>query len=406
MSEPGLLSPEVRSDPYPYYAYLRSDGGIHKEEPFGLWVVSRYEDVVHVLKNPQIFSSAAMGALSSGAVSAAGRSVSSGAERTLSEAKSLIATDPPDHERMRHIVNRGFTPRRVAELESRVREIAEEMVDQILPSGSMELVHDVSVPVPVRVIAEMLGVPAERYREFRRWSDAMVSSISSTQTEVDKESLAEARRELVEFLTEVAEERRKNLKDDLFSTLVRAEQEEGVLSHAEVVSFGLLLLVAGNETTTNLIGNAMVALLDNPDQLERVQKDPKLISKVVEETVRFNTPVQALLRQPTEDVILAGQKISAGERMFVLFASANRDEQQFPEPDRFDIDRDTRGHVGFGFGIHFCLGASLARLEARVTLETILSRCRNLRRDECEPIEWVDSFLLRGPRKLMLRFDT
>ena len=406
MSELGLLSPEVRSDPYPYYTHLRNNARIHKEEPFGLWVVSRYEDVLHVLKNPQVFSSAAMGALSSGAVSMAGRSEGSVSERALREAKSLIATDPPDHERLRQIVNRGFTPRRIAGLEPRVREIATEVVGQVLASGSMNLVHDVSIPVPVRVIAEMLGVPAERYRDFRRWSDALVTSISTTQTEVDKKALAQARTELVEFLTEAAEARRRASKDDLLSILVRAEQQEGALSQTEVVSFGLLLLVAGNETTTNVISNAMVALLDNPDQLARVQKDPSLIPRVVEETVRFNAPVQGLLRQPVEDVELGGRKIPAGERMLVLFASANRDERQFPEPDRFDIDRDTRGHVGFGYGIHFCLGASLARLEARVTLEAILSHCRNLRRDESGPVEWLDSFLLRGPRRLPLLFDT
>ena len=406
MNELTLLSPSVRADPYPYYANLRREAPVQRLDPFGLWAISRYDEVLHVVKHPEIFSSSAMRTLAMGGISMAAGSGQMLEAAELAQSDTLIAADPPRHTRLRNLVNRAFTPRRIAALEPRMREIAAEALDPCIERGDLELVRDLSTPLPVRVIAELLGVPASRFRDFKRWSDALVTSISTTSADVDVSQLMEARRELVAFLVEQVAEAQRSPRDNLLGALVRAQADEGVLTEAEAVSFGLLLLVAGNETTTNLIGNALLALLEHPDQLGRVQSDPSLIPNLIEEALRYDSPVQGLLRRTSRDVETAGTKIPEGEPIMILFASANRDERQFAEPDRFDITRDTRGHLAFGFGIHFCLGASLARLEARVALEAILSRCRDLHRLDSGPVRWIDSLLLRGPRELHLGFTS
>jgi cytochrome P450 len=253
------------------------------------------------------------------------------------------------------------------------------------------------------VIAEMLGVPAERFEDFKRWSDSIVRAISGVASREDPEEAVETREEFLEYIAEVVAERRQSPRDDLISTLVQAGEGEGTLTEGEAIAFTMLLLVAGNETTTNLIGNAVLALLAHPQELARVRANPGLVPALVEETLRYDSPVQGLFRQTTEDVELAGTSLPKGALLMLLFASANRDERQFPDPERFDVTRNPRGHLAFGFGIHFCLGAALARLEARIALESLLARCDEISRPE-EAVEWIDSLLLRGPRSLPLRF--
>jgi cytochrome P450 len=317
--------------------------------------------------------------------------------------RNLIVTDPPDHDAMRRIVNRGFTPRRVAAFEARVREIVAGAVARLRDASEFDLIRDLAIPVPVIVIAEMLGVGDERLEDFKRWSDGIISGVTgSGRSKGPIES--GFGRALVEFarcITEVVEARRGRPQDDLISVLIEGADGEAALTPAEVVMFGVLLLIAGNETTTNLIGNAVNALLLHPEQLERVRRDRRLVAGWVEETLRWDSPIQFVARRSTRDQEIAGHAIPRDAMVVALIGSANRDDRMFPRGDDFDVSRDATGHLAFGFGVHFCLGASLARLEARLALEGILDQLPGLCRRDRE-LEYVDSFLVRGPRSLAL----
>jgi cytochrome P450 len=415
------FSLETRPNPYPYYAELRKRAPVHRLEGPGFYMVSRYRDVLSVLKQPEVFSSRAMQRMMMSGMGAgiqnlnAGEGLDPKALELLSSLSqslgfdpvemmttpSVIASDPPAHERLRGIVNRGFTPRRIAALEARVRRIAGDALDRMLEKDEFDLVADFTIPLPVTVIAELLGVESERFADFKRWSDTLISGSTGSASGTQPALLLATFKEFNAYFMEQIERRRRDPKDDLISTLIAAEEGQAALTPIETLMFTVLLLVAGNETTTNLMGNTMLALLDEPEQLARVQSDRSRVPALVEEGLRFDGPVQMLFREAAQDVELAGTPIPKGSVVVPIFASANRDEAQFPEPDHFDVDRDTRGHLAFGFGVHFCLGASLARLEARVGFEELFGRVSQLRRLDPE-VEYVDSFLLRGPRRLRL----
>jgi cytochrome P450 len=303
---------------------------------------------------------------------------------------------------MRAIVNRGFTPRRIAAWEARATAIAAECVEELRRGGPFDLVAGLAIPLPVGIIAEMLGVEPSRRADFKRWSDTVIDmSTGPGRTERFSPRIVDAVVELAVYLRAVAEDRKRRPADDLVSVIAAQQDGETALSIREVIQFAMLLLVAGNETTTNLIGNAVTALLDHPDQLARVVADPALVPAAIEETLRWDAPVQIVFRNATQDVEIAGTRIPKGAYVAPLLGSANRDERRFPDPDRFDVTRDPQGHVAFGFGKHFCLGASLARMEARVALEALLPELPRLERERPRPL--VDSFLVRGPRRLELR---
>jgi cytochrome P450 len=410
---------EHRADPYPAYAELRRQAPVHRIEGSGIYAVSRYADVLHVLRHPELFSSSAMTAVLGGAVAGrapiAGMGVRGAEAQRFSELaqqlptspiealamRSLIGSDPPVHGPLRSLVNRGFTPRRIAALEPRIREIARTALDAAAGEPEPDLVARFFVPLPVTVISEMLGVEPERAAQFKHWSDVLISGMTGTAAG-GPEQLIRVFGELTAYVTAVAEARRAQPREDLISTLVSAEEGETALAPFEIVMFIVLLLVAGNETTTNLLGNAVLALIEHPEQLAAVRRDPGLIPGLVEEAVRYDSPAQFVFRRATQDIELAGTKIPAGANVMPIIGSANRDEAQFPDGERFDITRDTSGHLGFGFGIHFCLGASLARLEARVALEELLARYAGFERAGAR-VDYIDSFLLRGPRRLPLR---
>jgi len=398
------LAPESRANPYPGYALLRKEAPVHEMQPFGVFALSRYQDVFHVLKHPEIYSSHGMRAMMRGETGMMGGVGGRGRSSVLFESDNLIASDPPVHDRLRAVVNRGFTPRRVAALEPRVREIADECLSSVVSTGRMDLVADLSIPLPVRVIAELLGVPSERLHDFKRWSDAIITSSTGVAGAADPEKSLSAREEFLDFFAEAIALRRKRPTDDLISTLIRAEQGEGTLSEGEVLAFTVLLLVAGNETTTNLLGNALLALTEHPEELEKVTDTPALIPSLVEEALRYDSPVQGIFRQTLSDTELSGVPIPKGKMVMVLLGSANRDEEWLPDASCFDVTRNPKGHLGFGFGLHFCLGASLARLEARVALEELFRRCTKIERTTSQ-VEWIDSLILRGPKALELRFD-
>jgi len=396
------LDPVVRANPYPYYAALREESPVHQMMPGApLFAVSRHPDVQHILHHPEEFSSTAFQTLFQGGLRLSPNSGALAGHRLLAS-PMMISVDPPRHQRLRGLVNKGFTPRRIAALEPRLRELAEGFFEEVREGGTMDLVRDLSVPFPVTVIAELLGVEPELRHQFKHWSDATVIGLSGISQDFSKEEVQKSADEMADYFERVAAERRANPKDDLISVLVTADDGDA-LSAGEVLSFVFLLLVAGNETTTNLIGNAMHALLRHPDQLDEVEKNPELIPQMLEEALRYDSPIQSLPRQATADVELPSGPVEKDTFLMTLFASANRDSSHFPNADQFDIHRKPQGHLAFGHGIHFCLGASLARLEARVAFETLFAKARDFQLDG--EIAMLDSLALRGPKSVPLAFE-
>ena len=402
-SEFNLLSPEVRADPYPYYAALRRDSPVHPLiEGMPFYAITRHQDVLHVVHHPEQFSSTALQMALQGGGIAIGPNSGALAGHRLLESPMMIANDPPDHGRLRRLVNRGFTPRRIADLEPRIRELARAFVAEAAKGDEMDLVRELSVPLPVTVIAEMLGVEPEQRDQFKEWSDAFVVGLSGGAGQYSRDDVQRAADEMADYIERVAEGRRARPAEDLISVLVAAEEGEA-LSTGDVLSFVALLLIAGNETTTNLIGNGMKALLAHPDQLERVQADASLIPQMVEEVLRYDSPIQGLPRTAATDAELPSGSVPKDAMLLVFFGSANRDDDEFPAAGSFDIGRRAPTHVAFGHGIHFCLGAALARLEARVAFETLFEMCRDFELTTDE-VPMVDSLVLRGPKQLPVRF--
>jgi cytochrome P450 len=408
------LSERFHADPYPVYRELRDREPVHWAPEAGVFCLSRYDDVYRVLRQADAFSSRAMlTVLMNPAVQQLPlRRRLLGLLRfllrtrvnplALPRAGNLITLDPPRHDLLRAVVNRGFTPRRIAHWEPRIRELARELAARPRAGEPFDVVEDLAVPLPTTIIAEMLGVDPERHADFKRWSDAIISgSTGSLRHDPRPERLLESVGELYAYLGGLVRRRRRAPGDDLVSLIAAEQDGEAGLSNAEVFQFVLLLLVAGNETTTNLIGSAVRLLLEHPAVLERVRVEPELVPAVVEEALRHESPIQLVFRTVTREVEIRGVRIPQGAVVAPLLGSANRDERRFPDPDRFDPRRDPRGHLAFGFGVHFCLGASLARLEARAALEAILPELPR-RALAPGPPPLVDSFLVRGPRRLEL----
>ncbi len=411
------FDPSTRENPYAYYSVLREKHPAYYAEGSNVWCVSRYDDVMHVLKTPEAFSSDAMQTMMMGIRPGADLASDPTSLQNvmilasllpfsldqLLATRSLIASDPPMHRLMRNIVNRGFTPRRIAALEPRARQIVSDCMRSFYEGRSFDLVADLAIPLPVILIAELLGVEPERRSDFKEWSDKLVAGATGSGRGGNpiESGFGPAIAAFSEYFLEIAARRRREPEDDLISALVRDDGEDS-LDELGAVFFALLLLVAGNETTTNLIGNAVRALLAHPEQLARVAADPKaMVPRLVEEILRWDGPVQFVFRRAVEDTTIAGARIAAGQTVVPLLGSANRDSAVFPNADSFDVNRDPAPNVAFGFGIHFCLGAALARLEARVALEALIPELSTVRTSDA-PIEFVDSYLVRGPRELRL----
>ena len=389
MVELNPMAPEFQANPYPTYEELRRDAPVLHSEAWDFYAVSRYDDVVQVLKSPKLFSSSAISMNISG-----------------KPTRTIINTDPPLHANLRNMVNRAFTPRMVADMEPRIREITAGLLDRVAAAGQLDLVNDLAIPLPVTVIAEILGVESERHADFKRWSNAVVGAEAAT-TDEEREEIGRDVAEFCDYFARVIEDRSAEPRDDLISALVTAARDDAdvQLTPDDLLGFTGLLLIAGNETTTNLIGNAVMALLRHPEQMEQVLANRALLPNFVEEALRWDSPVQFMFRTATADTEIAGTKIPAGATVIPIYASGNRDDSKFPDAARFDITRNTQGHLAFGLGIHFCLGAPLARLEARVALEQLLLRMPALRRIDEAPLERVRSIFLRGIRSLPLEFD-
>jgi len=382
--------PEVRANLYAHYAYLREHAPVYWVESLQAWAVSRYADVVYVLKNPQLFSSSAF------------FDQLLGEFNPVPEIPSMITSDPPAHTRLRKLANKGFMPSMIRNLAPRVGTIAMELIEGIRGKREFDFTHDFSAVFPVLVIAEMLGVEPERRADFKRWADDIISAANrATATEEVRQHIRQSVNEIRVYFAETIAHRRQAPGDDIISAFVRAEEEHHALTATEVLSLSILLLLGGSETTTNLLGNTMVTLLRQPDDLAKVQRDQSLIPQLVEESLRYHSPVQTLFRQTTQAVEIAGTTIPANATIMPLLASANRDARKFPEPERFDLTRNTDGHVALGHGVHFCLGAPLARLEAKVALEALLHQLPSVRAT-AQPVTWIDSFFVRGPKTLPL----
>lgn len=384
------FDPGVLADPYPSYATVRDREGLTRLPIFDAWLVARHDDVTAVLRQHRTYSSA----LGMGDLARMAFDDRSGGRRQ--RPRMLILEDPPVHTLLRRMVARGFTPTRITGSEGMVDAIARAHVEALVARGSEgDLVRDLAVPFPVRVIADLLGIPPSMFERFRAWSEAVVTTFSLTP---DPAGAGAAMEEMSAFFADVVADRRRLPGDDLVSLLVqRGGEGEEPLSVPELVSFCFLLLIAGNETTTNLLGNALLVLFERPDLEARLRADPSLVPAFVEEVLRYDAPVQSLFRGLAEPATLAGVDLPEGARVMVLLGAANRDGRRYDRPDDVRLERFLHGtpdHVGFGSGIHLCLGAALARMEARVALTTLLSATRALR--PTAPATRTASFLLRG----------
>jgi cytochrome P450 len=377
-------SPEMRRNPYPVYDQLRSASPVLQDPASGLWMVFDYEGVNRVLSDPDAFSS-----------------------RTGHE--WMIFLDPPRHTKLRALISQAFTPRSVAALEPRIRELSRELLDQTVERGEMDLAADYAVPLPTMVIAAMLGIPAADRPRFKRWNDVILnmSYTIGRRDEAARAANEEFRAATVEmdaYVTGLLEERRAP-KDDLLTRLLAAEVDGERLTHAELLGFFQLLLLAGSETTTNLINNAILCFIEHPEQLARLRAEPDLLPSAIEEVLRYRSPFQWTIRVTRREVEVHGRVIPAGKGVLPVIGSANRDPKQFPDPGRFDITRAPNPHIAFGHGPHFCLGAPLSRLEARVALTDLLGRLKGIALASAEPWEPRQGLHVHGPSRLPIRFE-
>ena len=383
-----------RANPYPHYLPLYGRPPYQLEFFFPMVLVGCYDDAAAILRDHDRFSSVPP------------RSPFM-EERiaVFGDAPRLVFSDPPVHTRLRRLVSRAFTPKRIRELEPRIREFTNRLLDRAAAKGDLDVMADLANPLPVMVIAEMLGVPPEDYAQFKGWSDAVIESDNTLPGTPLPDYVKNAFSALREYFIAEIERRRRNPGADLISVLVAAHEEAEALSEEELIAFVIILLLAGNETTTNLIGNGMLALGRNPDQLAELRRDPSLIGPTIEEILRFDCPVQSTVRYPKIDLEVGGTAIQAKTPTFVIIAAANRDPAHFTNPETFDIHRNPRDHLAFGEGIHFCIGAPLARMEGAIAIEAALAHFPRLRLAEPEaPLKYKGSYFLRGLAGLRMLF--
>lgn len=392
---------EYWSNPYPMYRLLQRRDPFHRSLLMKAWVISRYEDVSVILEDGRfLVDKRKLRSFERARHPSTADGMPGEQDET---AQTMLTLDPPDHTRLRALVNRAFSPRAVEALRPRIQTIVQQCLDAVAPAGEMDIVRDLAVSVPVTVMAEMLGLPLEDRERFKRWSDEMVHGIGYPGPD-DLRRSAAASSDLTEYLEQVVEERSQNLGDDLISALLKAEEAGNRLGMEEVVATCRLLLNAGHAMSTNLIGNGLLALLRHPDQMDALRGDPSLIGSAVEELLRYDGPAQATLRFVLEDVQLKDQTIRAGEQVVLLLGAANRDPERFTEPDRLDITRSDNHHLSFGHGIHRCPGAPLARLEAQVVLAAVIERFPKLRLAS-ERDNWDHHMLVRGLKELPVGFS-
>src|SRR5579864_1002919 len=380
-----FLSKEIRSNPFPLYHQIRSSSPVLYDPRAKTWMVFDFDSVKRVLSDHEAFSS----------------SMFTAKQRNP---PWFIFFDPPRHTKLRALVMRAFTPRVVANMESRIRDLSRELLDRSIERGEMDLVENYATPLPMMVIGDILGLPVADLPRFTHWSEVIVKlsySISGGE-EADQAAMEflMATAEMQDYVTGLLAERRKSPKDDLLTKLAEANVAGEGLTDEETLGFFQLLLVGGTETTTNMISNAVLCLIENPEQLALLQANPELLPSAIEEVVRHRSSIQWEYRATRHDVELRGQRIPAGQLVLAMIGSANRDPQQFRDPDRFDITRNPNPHIGFGHGIHFCLGAALSRMEGRIALTDFLNRLHGFELASDQPWEPRKALHVHGPARL------
>ena len=379
-----LLSPQLRQDPYPIYRELRSKDPVHRMRLVKAWALTRYEDVETVLRDHKGFGNG---------------------DRILVKTipLSLLDMDPPEHTRVRALVAKAFTPKAVRQLRGRVEEITDKLLDEVAGKRRFDVIGSLGYPLPITVIAEMLGVRSEDMGVFEMWSNTLALAVDPMLGGKQVQAIKRAAEDVYAYFEEIIAERRREPRDDLVTALTTAEEAGERLTHQEMLSVMLLILVAGNETTRNLIGNGVLALLRNPEQLRRLREDRALLDTAVDELLRYDSPVQLDGRAAREDMEIGGKRIRAGDVVISILGAANRDPEAFDDPEALDVGRSGNSHLSFGRGVHYCLGGPLAIMEARAALAGLLDRYSSMRL-AMEP-EYREGVALRGVERLWIEVD-
>lgn len=387
--DPMKRDSELRDNPYPVLNRIREENPVH-QTPFGDYRIFRHADVVRLLKDTKVGVRTTDGKLP-------------GADETTMPRRFMLQQDPPNHTRLRRLVSRAFTPPAIERLRPRVQRLVDDLLDRVQGAGRMDLIDDLAQPVPATVICEMLGVPLQDRELFTDWTSQVTHLLlPKFLSEAQREKSMAAVTQLVSYFTDLVAERKRAMGDDMLSALIRAEEAGDRLSPEELIVQAIGLLIAGFETTIGLIGNGVRNLLLHPDELSKLRERPALINAAVEECLRYDGPISGTLRVVHEDVEFGGLLIPKNSQVFASIAAAQRDPRVFQEPDRFKIERDNSSHLAFGGGIHFCLGAHLARMEAQITMGALFRRFPTLQL-ETDKLEWGDS-MFRIQAHLPLRF--
>ncbi|MEW4369034.1 cytochrome P450 [Paenibacillus kandeliae] len=390
MLSPNMIVPQGVKDAgsaFAWYEQMRTEAPIHYDEQRRSWDVFRYDDVHRVMSDYKAFSSQT-------------RRNADGQQSEM-----LLMMDPPKHKKYRSIVNQAFTLKAVAAMEPRIAQITHELLDPLQSNTEMDIIRDLSFPLPVIVIAELLGVREQDRELFKGWSDTLVEGFSGTEETAQQLAARkqQASRELYGYFMQVIEQRKRQPQHDLVSALLAAEVEGEQLDLPHLLSFCLLLLVAGNETTTNLIGNAVICLTEEPGRWRALADNREQLDLAIEEALRFRSPVQGMVRKAVNDIEIGGQLIRRDDLVTAWIGSANRDEYKFTEADQYLMDRHPNPHMAFGMGVHFCLGAPLARLEARTALNVLLDRFPNLSREQGQELQLLPSPMVHGVHHLLVQ---
>jgi hypothetical protein len=393
-----LAHPRMVTDPYPLYRWLQKHEPVRLDPLASAWVVSGYDDVLSMLRDPRLrkdpFENQRLPRLARGQLGA-----NSDGGRSESESISMLFLDPPHHTRVRSLFTRAFTPKTLADLRPRIEQIAAKRLDRVADQKQMDLIADLAYPLPVIVIAELLGFPPQDYESLKRWSDDLAASLGFVPTPEQQAKATQARMEIRQYFDTIVQSLQDSPRDTLIFRLLQGEGEPDGLSREEIFSNSILLLGAGHETTTNLIGNGVLALLRNREQWDLLVSRPELIESAVEEMLRYDAPVQWTTRVTREPIELGGKTIPSGMIVLGCLGAANRDPRKFTDPDRFDVQRSENKHIAFGIGIHFCLGAALARMEAQIALAQLVKRFPRMRLAP-HKLRWMTGLTFRGVKSL------
>jgi cytochrome P450 len=394
-----LLDPEVLANPYPLFKRLRETDPVHWDSFLHAWVVTRYEDVVNVMLRCSADRTPTPQQLEAMGMAAELQPIAQ------VMVKQMLFMDAPAHTRLRALCASAFTPARVAALKQRIQEIADQLLDRVIDSGRMDVIADFANPLPAIVTAELFGVPVEDHQELKDWSTDFAEMLGNFQHNPDRaRRVLSSTEKLLAYFQRAIRQQEKNPRPGLVNSLMNAEVDGSRLTEEEIVANLIVTMVGGQETTTNLIGNGLVSLLKNPDQLERLKNDSSILPSAIEELLRYESPSQHTARLAPEDMWLGGKQIQKRQAVIAVFAAANRDPERFPEPDKLDLRREDNRHVAFAWGAHYCFGAPLARMEGQIAFETMLRRLPGIRLEPQE-LMWRENLGLRGLKSLFITFD-